>query len=161
MCQEVSMRACNDTNPTFGTRKDEQSHVKNATEATYSSVKLMQPRRAETRVLAGKSQRDERLVTAVYQFSDYNETTFRARAFFSLSFRKKTHISIMVLFNAFFKCIYTLFLLGIVLHFLHIRLFFFNFIHYSKQVSENYFMNLHKLQYIYIYRFCCKLLLFI
>lgn len=46
MCQEVSRcRACNDTNPTFGARKDEQSHVKNATEATYSSVKLMQPRR--------------------------------------------------------------------------------------------------------------------
>lgn len=69
MCQEVSVRACNDTNPTFGARKDEQSHVKNATEATYSSVKLMQPRRAETpRVLAGKSQRDERRCCGVSIF---------------------------------------------------------------------------------------------
>lgn len=109
MCQEVSVRACNDTNPTFGARKDEQSHVKNATEATYSSVKLMQPRRAETpRVLAGKSQRDERRCCGVYQFSDYNETTSRSRVllFFplSLSFRKKKrHISIAILFNAFFQ----------------------------------------------------------
>lgn len=122
MCQEVSVRACNDTNPTFGARKDEQSHVKNATEATYSSVKLMQPRRAETpRVLAGKSQRDERRCCGVYQFSDYNETTSRSRVllFFplSLSFRKKSRIYRSRYFlMRFFKCIYTLFLLGLVLY---------------------------------------------
>lgn len=130
MPRSVSVRACNDTNPTFGARKDEQSHVKNATEATYSSVKLMQPRRGRNASRSSWKKSAWRASSlscvSIFRLQRNNLPLVLPPPLLSLvsfSSRKKTRVSIVILFNVFFLNKF-ISLGSLVLYFLHAHICF-------------------------------------